>query len=104
MAQTISIIQTTLPGDWAEPVVGEWASSFVQEGLAACVQRSRVTSVYRWEGSLESTEEWRIQLKTSRRTKDKLFDSILANHPFENPQVVSWEAEATPDYASWVEG
>jgi periplasmic divalent cation tolerance protein len=104
MANTICIIQTTLPGEWTEPIVGEWSASLVQDGSAACVQNSRITSVYRWEQSLESTEEWRVQLKTSKDNKEILIEAILASHPFETPQIFSWDAETTSDYASWIEG
>ena len=104
MVDTICIIQTTLPGEWTEPLVGDWTSSLVRDGIAACVQSSRITSVCRWKDSLESSEEWKIQLKTSTHNKDRLVDAILANHPFDTPQIISWAAETTSDYASWVEG
>ena len=100
----VCIVQTTLPGEWDEPMVGEWSSNLVGENLAACIQRSRVTSVYRWEGNLESTEEWRVQLKTSVGKKDDLITEILSRHPYDTPQLVSWIADSTSDYASWVEG
>ncbi|MEO2114992.1 MAG: divalent-cation tolerance protein CutA [Candidatus Poseidoniia archaeon] len=104
MADTICIIQTTLPGEWTESIVGEWSTSLVQDGIAACVQRSRITSVYRWEESLESTEEWRVQLKTSTHNKERLVEAILSSHPYDTPQIISWNAETTSDYASWIEG
>ena len=98
------IIQTTLPGDWIEPMVGEWSSSLIQDGNAACVQRSKITSVYEWDGSLESSEEWRIQIKTHPQKLEALIHSIMAAHPYEIPEITSWIAETTSDYASWVEG
>jgi len=76
----------------------------VEGGLAACVQRDRITSVYSWEGSTESTEEWRIEIKTSQSKKDRLIEAILDNHPYETPQIVAWEATSTPRYSDWVQG
>ena len=104
MDEEVCIVQTTLPGEWDEPMVGEWSSNLVGDNLAACIQRSRVTSVYRWEGNLESTEEWRVQLKTSVGKKDDLITEILSRHPYDTPQLVSWIADSTSDYASWGEG
>ena len=104
MGGEVGIIQTTLPGEWDEPLVGEWSSNMIADNLAACVQRSRVKSVFRWEGKLESTEEWRIQLKTSVEKMDDLVIEILSRHPYDTPQVVSWVASSTTEYASWVEG
>ncbi len=104
MAENIWVVQTTLPGDWPEPHVGGWSSSLVEAGLAACVQRNRVTSVYRWEGDMESSGEWRVQIKTSGAKKDELVEAILNDHPYETPQIVAWEVETTTDYVGWVEG
>ena len=74
----------------------------MKAGHAACVQRSRITSVYRWEGQCESTDEWRLQIKTSRSDKEKLIAAILADHPLDTPQIIAWKAEASSDYADWV--
>lgn len=104
MAESIWVVQTTLPGDWLEPHVGAWSSSLVEAGLAACVQRNRVTSVYRWEGAMESSEEWRVHIKTSREKKDELVETILNDHPYETPEIAAWETETITDYAGWVEG
>ena len=104
MAENIWVVQTTLPGDWLEPHVGAWSSSLVEAGLAACVQRNRVTSVYRWEGDMESSGEWRVQIKTSGAKKDELVEAILNDHPYETPEIAAWETETITDYAGWVEG
>lgn len=104
MAGSVWIVQTTLPGDWIEPLVGQWCTALVESGHAACVQRSRVTSLYRWEGAIESSEEWRIQAKSSSSSKDDLIGIMLKEHPYETPQIVAWAAESSDEYADWVEG
>tara|TARA_B100000029_G_scaffold402326_1_gene401787 strand:- start:424 stop:738 length:315 start_codon:yes stop_codon:yes gene_type:complete len=104
MAGTVWVVQTTLPGEWIEPLVGQWCSNLVESGLAACVQRSKVSSVYRWEGSIESSEEWRVQAKTSSSSKDDLIEAMLREHPYDNPQIAAWEADSSDEYADWVEG
>ena len=98
------MVQTTLPGEWIEPLVGQWCSNLVESGLAACVQRSKVSSVYRWEGSIESSEEWRVQAKTSSSSKDALIEAMLREHPYDNPQIAAWDADSSDEYADWVEG
>ena len=98
------MVQTTLPGEWIEPLVGQRCSNLVESGLAACVQRNKVTSVYRWEGSIESSEEWRVQVKTSSSSKDDLIEAMLKEHPYDNPQIAAWEADSSDEYADWVEG
>ena len=103
MGDEIWIIETTLPGDWIEPVVGDWSSQIVQIGLAACIQRSRITSVYRWENSLQSSDEWKIQIKTSTNKKNELVKYITSNHPYDIPEVNIWKASSTKEYTKWVE-
>ena len=103
MSEEVWVVQTTLPGDWIEALVGQWSFHLVEAGHAACVQRSRITSVYRWEGQCESTEEWRLQIKTSRSDKEELIAAILADHPLDTPEIIAWKAEASSDYADWVD-
>lgn len=103
MGDEIWIIETTLPGDWIEAVVGDWSSQIVQIGLAACIQRSRITSVYRWENSLQSSDEWKIQIKTSTNKKNELVKYITSNHPYDIPEVNIWKASSTNEYTKWVE-
>ncbi len=104
MSNAVWVVQTSLPGEWIEAEVGTWSAELVEGGLAACVQRDRITSVYSWEGSTESTEEWRVEIKTSQSKKDRLIEEILYNHPYETPQIVAWEAISTPGYSDWVQG
>jgi len=104
VSHIVWVVQTTLPGEWIDAVVGSWSSDLVEKGLAACVQRERVTSVYSWDGTTQSSEEWRLEIKTSADTKDQLIESIISNHPYETPQIVAWEASSTPGFSDWVQG
>ena len=47
MNEMISVVQTTLPGEWLEAEVGEWTFSIINEKIAACAQRNLVDSTYR---------------------------------------------------------
>ncbi len=41
-------------------------SRLVEKGLVACAQISApITSVYRWEGRIQSSEEWMCTMKTT---------------------------------------
>ncbi len=104
VSNIVWVVQTTLPGDWVEAEVGAWSAELVENGLAACVQRERITSVYSWDDSTQSSEEWRLEMKTSLISKDTLIETILSCHPYETPQIVAWEASSTPGYSDWVQG
>ncbi|HEX6722143.1 MAG TPA: divalent cation tolerance protein CutA, partial [Burkholderiaceae bacterium] len=42
------------------------ARTLVQRKLAACAQISDIHSVYRWQGDVQSADECRLVLKTTR--------------------------------------
>ena len=104
MDGNVWVVQTTLPGDWPEPLVGQWAFELVESGLAACVQRNLVTSVYKWEDQIEESQEWRVQMKTSKSKVKELNCMVSKNHPYDTPQIIAWKADSSTDYTSWVEG
>ena len=102
MADEVIVIQTTLPGDWNEALVGAWCHALVESGLAACAQRSQIASTYRWDGDVESNDEWRIQCKTDATRKGALIAAILDDHPYDVPMILAFSAETSADYAAWV--
>ena len=102
MNSGIHLIQTTLPGTWIEAEVGAFAQSMLEVG-AACVQHSSIQSTYKWEGSIESSSEWRLQLKVSKSHFDMVLKTLKETHPYDVPQIVHWSAESTQEYADWVD-
>ena len=103
MDETIWLIQTTLPGDMIEPIIGAWSTHFVDAGLTKCIQRTMITSIYEWENSIHNSKEWKIQMKVTNNNKDNLIKLIIDKHPYEIPQIISWKVETTADYARWIE-
>ena len=76
----------------------------VEGALAACVQvDGPVTSIYRWQGSVEAAEEWRCTCKTTPARREACLAAILAAHPYETPQLTVAVVGATRSYAAWVE-
>jgi periplasmic divalent cation tolerance protein len=79
------------------------ASRLVADRLAACVQLDGpLTSVYAWQGAVETAEEWRCTCKTTRSRRDACVAGILAGHEYETPQVTIVPLEAAAGYAAWV--
>ncbi len=63
MENAIQIITTTDSKAAAERIARE----LVEQRLAACVQiGGPITSVYRWQGKMETAEEWTCTIKTVR--------------------------------------
>ena len=102
--QNIWIIQTTLPDSLIEPTVDSWISYFIEEKLTKCIQRSRITSVYEWENKTLNTEERKLQMKTTLSNKELLIQAIKDKHFYYIPQIITWQAETSNQYARWIEG
>ncbi|MBO1336885.1 divalent-cation tolerance protein CutA [Streptomyces sp. VRA16 Mangrove soil] len=81
------------------------ARGAVEARLAACAQVSSgsVTSVYRWEGVVETAREWRVLLKTTRARYAELEAWLTEHHEYETPQIVALPVThtATP-YLTWL--
>lgn len=79
------------------------AEALVVERLAACVQILPVRSVYRWQGGVERTEEWQLQVKTRAALADEVEARIKALHGYELPEIVALSVAAgASDYIGWV--
>lgn len=93
-------IRTTFP-DRAAAVA--CAERLIAGRLAACGQvDGPLASTYRWAGRIESAEEWRCTCKTSAARSAACIDAIVAEHPYENPELLVTAVTAAPAYAAWV--
>jgi periplasmic divalent cation tolerance protein len=79
------------------------AQACVERGLAACVQMSKIDSVYVWDGQLQQDAEIRLLLKTTAARYPELEAALRALHPYELPAIYALDvAKAEPAYAHWV--
>ena len=102
MSTQIIVVQTTLPGTWIEPKVGFFSQMMIEAG-AACVQHSKINSVYKWDNQIQSSEEWKLQIKVQQSSLENILSTIRKNHPYTIPQIVHWLADTTAEYIDWVE-
>lgn len=81
------------------------AQSLVQARLAACVQvTGPVFSTYRWEGKVESAEEFMCLIKTRAALTSNVEAAIRSLHPYENPEIIVVPITGgSPDYLRWIE-
>jgi periplasmic divalent cation tolerance protein len=80
------------------------AEGAVEARLAACAQISApVTSVYRWQNRIETTEEWQVLLKTTPACYDALEAHLIAAHDYETPEIIATPVvRAGAAYDAWV--
>ena len=70
--------------------------------LAACVLITDVKSFYNWEGKLNEDDEVVTILKTSTDKATELQKYIEANHDYDVPAIISFQANANENYGNWV--
>ena len=89
MSADLQIVLCTTPDrETAEMIAG----ALVAEQLAACVNiLPGVTSVYRWQGAVEHSEELLLIIKTSETVWPMLEAQIQALHPYELPEL--WQSQ-----------
>jgi periplasmic divalent cation tolerance protein len=96
----VVLVLTTLPDREAASTL---AMQAIDAQLAACVtELGTVKSLYRWKGKVEAAEELQLLFKTSLARSDELTRFIEANHPYETPEIVSWQADASTAYGQWI--
>lgn len=75
----------------------------VEEGLAACVTRLPGASTYRWQGKVESEQEWLLLIKTSSGNWDALRERIDELHPYDLPELIALSPAAVETtYLGWL--
>ena len=70
--------------------------------LAACVLVTDVKSFYNWEGKLNEDDEVVTILKTSTDKATELQKYIEANHDYDVPAIISFQANANQAYSNWL--
>ena len=80
------------------------ASALVERRLAACVNvTAPVTSVYRWDGRVETAAEVLLLVKTTRARYPALERALRDLHPYEVPEIIAVPVDrGLHDYLEWV--
>ena len=81
------------------------AHTLVAQHLAACVNiLPSATSVYRWQGKVETANETIILIKTTMAKYLALEAAIKAQHPYELPEIIAVPVSTgLLTYLEWVE-
>jgi len=97
----VMVALTSVPDRETAETVGQHV---VAEGLAACVNVvPGVTSIFRWEGSVQRENEILILFKTTRERIDDLRRRVVELHPYDLPEVVALGVQAGHGpYLDWV--
>jgi periplasmic divalent cation tolerance protein len=81
------------------------ATDLVSTMLAACVNVvPGVTSVYRWEGKVQHSQEWLLVIKSRRDVLDALVQRVQAVHSYGLPEIIAFPLTGgSDDYLHWLD-
>lgn len=79
------------------------SKEMVKNRLAACVNISKISSIYSWKGKLEDTSEFLAIFKTTQKNKNSLKKAIKKIHPYEVPEIAEIDIQSiNQPYLKWL--
>lgn len=81
------------------------AYQLVERQIAACVNIfPQIESIYRWQGKVESSQEWLLIIKTSTEHLPAVRAAIQELHSYDLPECIAIAIEdGSPAYLKWIE-
>ena len=83
--------------------ISKIASELVKNKTVACVNISKISSVYSWKNKVENTSEYLAIFKTISKNKPVLKKKIKETHPYEVPEIVEIDVlSVNQSYLNWL--
>jgi periplasmic divalent cation tolerance protein len=100
MADYLQVHTTTGSEAEAERI----SAALIERRLAACVQvLGPIASRYRWQGEVETAEEWLCLAKTEASRYPELEAAIRELHSYDEPEIVATPiAAGSAGYLAWI--
>ena len=96
----ISIVQTTCS---SKKEAKKIAKILIKEKLAACVQISKVKSIYMWDNKLCVDKERLLVIKTKKECFKKIKRKIKENHSYDLPEIIEIKIKnASKEYLQFI--
>ena len=95
------IITTTIDD---ENIADQISTALLQDHLVACVQSHTIQSKYHWNGTLETSKEILLQMKTKASLFEEIKVQIEALHSYDIPEIIMTPIlDANESYLNWIE-
>jgi len=88
----------------SEQAARDLAAATVEARLGACAQIvGPITSVYRWEGEVQTDTEWRVEVKTAADRVEALVGLLKERHGYDVPEIIATPIEGgNAEYLAWL--
>lgn len=94
------IIISTYPN---KKSISKIAKELVQYKTVACVNISKVSSIYSWNKKIENTSEYLAIFKTTLKNKKLLKQKIKETHPYDVPEIAEIDITSiNKSYLKWL--
>ena len=94
------IIVSTFPSK--QSVTGI-ANKLVRKKLVACVNMTKISSVYTWKGKMQNQNEYLAFFKTTKKNQSTLKKELKELHPYDVPEIAEINVESiNQPYMKWL--
>jgi len=79
------------------------ANELVKTKIIACVNISKINSIYSWNSKIQNSSEYIAIFKTITKNKTKLKKKITETHPYDVPEIVEIDVTSiNKPYLNWL--
>jgi periplasmic divalent cation tolerance protein len=83
--------------------ISKIANKLVKNKMAACVNITKISSVYSWQGKIENADEFLAVFKTTQKNKLRLKKEIKKSHPYKVPEIAELSvSDINKPYLQWL--
>ena len=95
-----AIIISTYPN---KKSISKISKELVKNKIVACINISKISSIYSWDGKIENSSEYIAIFKTVTKNKTALKKKIKETHPYDVPEIVEIDVKSiNKSYLKWL--
>ena len=95
-----TIIVSTYPD---KKSITKISKELVKAQIVACVNITKISSIYLWQGKIENTSEYLALFKTTNKNKKILKEKIKSTHPYDVPEIAEIDVTSiNKPYLNWL--
>lgn len=83
--------------------INKIAHELVKNKIVACVNITKISSIYSWQGKIENVTEYLALFKTTQKNKKSLKEKIKSTHPYDTPEIAEINiTSVNKSYLKWL--